>query len=116
MTDPKLIDFTKDLRRRLYLMEILGFTDDSLLYNPITPEFMKQAIRNTKNNFKHLKGELMTRGRSDAWDTIKSDLNKDLMHDIAVHIDTIADVKNIAEITDIVERLKVEYREKHGIA
>ena len=95
--------FTTDLRRVLYLQQILRYSQEGLRTNPLTPPWMKAHINNSHNQMKAMRNDLMVRGKADTWDTICDDLNSDRLHDLALHLDFIAPVVNIAEITDILQ-------------
>lgn len=101
MTNVEL--FTLDLRRILYLQEILMYSLDAMKSNPVTPPWLKYACNNNVNSMKHIKSELARRGSADSWQEIYEDISDDRLHDIALHIDFIAPVKNIAQITAIMQ-------------
>jgi hypothetical protein len=50
----------------------------------------------------------MVRGNAASWESIYEDINSDRLHDIALHMDFIAPVKNIAEITEILQEHSME--------
>ena len=104
MSNQQLIKhFTIDLRRILYLNEITLYTLQSMKQNEVTPQWLKVAINNQINCVKNLKAELARRGSQESWDSIYEDITDDRMHDIALHMDFIAPVRNIAQITQILQ-------------
>lgn len=104
MTQQQLIKhFTIDLRRLLYMNEITLFTLQSMKQNGVTPQWLKVAINNQTNCIKNLKAELSRRGSKESWDSIYEDITDDRLHDIALHMDFIAPVRNIAQITQILQ-------------
>ncbi len=101
--DALIKHFTTDLRRILYLNEITLYTLQSIKKNEVTPQWLKVAINNQNNCVKNLKAELSRRGSQESWDSIYEDITDDRMHDIALHMDFIAPVRNIAQITSILQ-------------
>jgi hypothetical protein len=101
--DSLIKHFTTDLRRLLYMNEITLFTLQSMKGNAVTPQWLKVAINNQINCIKNLKAELSRRGSQESWDAIYEDITDDRMHDIALHMDFIAPVRNIAQITSILQ-------------
>lgn len=101
--DSLIKHFTIDLRRILYLNEITLYTLQSIKQNEVTPQWLKVAINNQINCIKNLKAELSRRGSQESWDSIYEDITDDRMHDIALHMDFIAPVRNIAQITSILQ-------------
>lgn len=45
----------------------------------------------------------MARSPHIKWDKVNSDLTDDRLHDLALHIDFIAPIRNIAEITEVLK-------------
>jgi len=83
--------------------EITLYTLQSMKQNGVTPQWLKVAINNQINCIKNLKSELSRRGSQESWDAIYEDISSDRLHDIALHVDFIAPVRNIAQITQILQ-------------
>jgi hypothetical protein len=101
--DAELKGLAKDLRRLLYLNQAQTFTIQSILANPICQPILKDIIKKQINAMNYVKNEIKSRDKADTWQTIQDELNSDRMHDIALHIDFISDIANLAEITEILQ-------------
>jgi hypothetical protein len=99
----ELKGLAKDLRRLLYLNQAQTFTIQSILANQICQPILKDIIKKQVNAMNYVKNEIKSRDKADTWQTIQNELDSDRMHDIAVHIDFIADIANLAEITEILQ-------------
>ena len=113
----ELKGLAKDLRRLLYLNQAQTFTIQSILANPICQPVLKDIIKKQVNAMNYVKDEIKSRDKKDTWQPIQNELNSDRMHDIALHIDFIADIANLADITDILqehynEQLKLQQHEE----
>jgi hypothetical protein len=95
--------FTTDLKRILYLQEILQYSQEAIKSNPLTPSWFKTHINNSINGATAFKNSLMVRSPNIKWDKVNSDLTDDRLHDLALHIDFIAPIRNIAEITEVLQ-------------
>lgn len=104
----QLEQFVTDLRRILYLQQILQYSQEGLKQNPLVPSWIKTHINNSHNQMKAMRNDLMVRGNAASWESIYDDINSDRLHDIALHMDFIAPVKNIAEITAILQEHSIE--------
>ena len=101
--DAELKGLAKDLRRLLYLNQAQTFTIQSILANPICQPVIKDIIKKQVNAMNFVKDEIKRRDHKDTWQPIQNELNSDRMHDIAVHIDFISDIANLADITEILQ-------------
>ncbi len=99
----ELKGLAKDLRRLLYLNQAQTFTIQSILANPICQPILKDIIKKQVNAMNYVKNEIKSRDKADTWQTIQNYLDSDRMHDIALQIDFIADIANLAEITEILQ-------------
>jgi len=99
----ELKGLAKDLRRLLYLNQAQTFTIQSILENPICQPILKDIIKKQVNAMNYVRNEIKSRDKADTWQLIQNELDSDRMHDIALHIDFIADISNLAEITDILQ-------------
>ena len=99
----ELKGLAKDLRRLLYLNQAQTFTIQSILANPICQPILKDIIKKQVNAMNYVKDEIKRRDKKDTWQPIQNELNSDRMHDIALHIDFIADIANLADITEILQ-------------
>ena len=95
--------FTTDLKRILYLQEILRYSQEAIKSNPVTPSWFKTHMNNSINGATAFKNALMVRSPNIKWDKVNSDLTDDRLHDLALHIDFIAPIRNIAEITEVLK-------------
>lgn len=115
--DAELKGLAKDLRRLLYLNQITSFTIQSIISNKICQPIIKDIIQKQVNAMNYVKNEIKRRDHKDTWQPIQNELNSDRMHDIALHIDFISDIANLADITEILlehynEQLKMLQNEK----
>jgi len=101
--DAELKGLAKDLRRLLYLNQAQTFTIQSIIANPICQPILKDIIKKQVNAMNYVRDEIKRRDHKDTWKPIQNELDSDRMHDIAVHIDFISDIANLAEITDILQ-------------
>ena len=101
--DAELKGLAKDLRRLLYLNQAQTFTIQSILSNPICQPILKDIIKKQVNAMNYVKDEIKSRDKKDTWQPIQNELNSDRMHDIALHIDFIADIANLSQITEILQ-------------
>lgn len=99
----ELKGLAKDLRRLLYLNQAQTFTIQSILANPICQPILKDIIKKQVNAMNYVRDEIKRRDQKDTWQPIQNELNSDRMHDIALHIDFIADIANLADITEILQ-------------
>jgi len=60
-------------------------------------------MNNSINGATAFKNALMVRSHNIKWDKVNSDLTDDRLHDLALHIDFISPIRNIAEITEVLK-------------
>ena len=100
---PELKGLAADLRRLLYLNQITTFTIDAIMSNSICQPIIKDIIKKQINAMNYVKNEIKSRDSANTWQPIQNELDGDRMHDIAIHIDFIADIANLADITEILQ-------------
>jgi hypothetical protein len=100
---PELKGLAADLRRLLYLNQITTFTIDAIMSNSICQPIIKDIIKKQINAMNYVKTEIKRRDSANTWQPIQNELDSDRMHDIAIHIDFIADIANLADITEILQ-------------
>lgn len=97
--------FTLDLRRVLYLMQILKYNLVSLKKDSVTPGFIKANCASTIDAIESFKYNLNTNPSMSA--LIEEDLGKDQLHDIANLLDLVSNLKDVDQINKvIVETIK----------
>ena len=103
-------DLMNDLRRLLYLNTITSVTLDAILNNPYCigenrkdTEDLKKAIRRQISAIGIVKTELKLIGTSESWHVIEDDFTSERIEDIGVLIDFISGVKNVAEVTNVLQ-------------
>ena len=106
--DRKVKEFTLHLRRQLYLMQLLQYTNSCITEMSITPTFLKVGTNNLNNSIKRIISDLKVKGDKGAWNAINEDLNKDQLHDISLLIDEVANVENVEVILNAVRVVKEE--------
>jgi len=118
-------DLMNDLRRLMYLNRITSVTLDAILENPYCvgenrkdTEDLKKAIRRQISAIGIVKTELKLIGTSESWHTIEDDFTSERIEDIGLLLDFIGGVKNVAEVTNVLqehynEQLKLQ---KHAEA
>jgi hypothetical protein len=101
-----------DLKRLLYLNTITGVTLDGILNNPYCvgenrkdTEDLKKAIRRQISAIDIVKTELKLIGTSESWQVIEEDFTSERIEDIGVLIDFISGVKNVAEVTKVLQEI-----------
>lgn len=113
MTEAK--QFAQDLRRNLFLVAIAHYNlTDFLQSSPMSLPKMKgvkQGVKNVIREIDFMQKQIMLTTTPETWDAIKADLNSEYMHDLNLHIDCVMDVKNLAEITDILNEHKIAEHE-----
>jgi hypothetical protein len=80
------------------------FTIDWIKANPICQPWIKNVVNNQVNAMKHFQNELKQLDTANKWQPIQNDISSDRIHDIALHLDVISKVNEIAEITAVVEQ------------
>ena len=108
MTDRKVKEFTLHLRRQLYLMKLLQYTNGCITEMSITPTFVKVGTGNLNNSIKRIMSDLQIKGDKGAWEAINEDLNKDQLHDISLLIDEVSNIDNVDAILEAVRVVKKE--------
>jgi hypothetical protein len=105
-------DLMNDLRRLLYLNTITGVTLDGILNNPYCvgenrkdTEDLKKAIRRQISAIGIVKTELKLIGTSESWHVIEDDFTSERIEDIGVLIDFISGVKNVADVTKVLQEI-----------
>jgi len=111
MSDQQIKNFAKDLRRLLYLQQILGYSVQCMKDNPLTPSWLKVDIGNLNNSCRRLMADLADKGVGGHFKAIQEDVGADRLHDISLHIDAIADVVNIEALTGIITKYKEPLKE-----
>lgn len=103
-------DLMNDLRRLMYLNRITGVTLDAILNNPYCTgenrkdtEDLKKAIRRQISAIGIVKTELKLIGTSESWHTIEDDFTSERIEDIGLLVDFISEVKNVAEVTNVLQ-------------
>lgn len=105
--ETKVKNFTLDLRRVLYLQQILRYSLEGLKQNELCPSFLKNEANTVMNATRRLRDVMSDRTTVDNRRIVMDDLNNDRLHDIALHIDAIADIANIDRITEIINEHKL---------
>lgn len=105
-------DLMNDLRRLMYLNTITGVTLDAILENPYCTgenrkdtEDLKKAIRRQISAIGIVKTELKLIGTSESWHTIEDDFTSERIEDIGLLLDFISGVKNVAEVTNVLQEI-----------
>ena len=105
-------DLMNDLRRLMYLNTITGVTLDAILKNPYCTgenrkdtEDLKKAIRRQISAIGIVKTELKLIGTSESWHTIEDDFTSERIEDIGLLLDFISGVKNVAEVTNVLQEI-----------
>jgi len=101
MTDRKIKEFTLHLRRQLYLMKLLQYTNSCITEMSITPTFVKVGTGNLNNSIKRIMSDLQIKGEKGAWEAINADLNKDQLHDISLLTERVILVNNLYQRCEI---------------
>lgn len=113
MTEAK--QFAADLRRNLFLAAIAHYNLTDFLQSSVValPKMkgVKQGIKNVIREIDFMQKQIMLTTIPETWDAIKADLNSEYMHDLNLHIDCVMDVKNLAQITDILNEHKIAEHE-----
>ena len=100
--------FTTNLRRVLYLMQVLGYEMQSLKSQKVTPHFMKDGVTRVGNAVGKMLSDCMYQADAATWDAVKSDLTSEQLHDISRLLEWSAGVKNIGTVVDALMEIKPE--------
>ena len=100
--------FVQDLRRVLYLMQILKYNLEWLKMGDICPPLVKNGANGVFNSINHLMTNMRHVSSHQTWAAVQTDLNRDEVHDISLLLETVAGVKNVAEIVEIINNCKTE--------
>jgi hypothetical protein len=111
MTQQEIKYFTDSLRRTLYISKILLYEADTLKTCKNTPKKIKGGCKSVENAIHFLLAESMCEVTSKTWDSVRQELSRDELHDISQLLELMADVKNVAEITEILRELKTPIAE-----
>jgi hypothetical protein len=99
--------FTQSFRRVLYLQTLLKYNIEDLKRLSVTPSVIKDNAHRLLNAINYSQSDMMCRTTPANWDAVRSDLNSDQLHDISLFLDTIADIKNIEDIRQVIEEHKL---------
>lgn len=100
--------FTQDLRRVLYMAQIFRYNLEWLKMGDLCPSFMKVDINNITNSINRLFADMMCKASRQTWEQVRCDLSREQLHDISLLLETVSNVKNVAEITEIINGCKIE--------
>lgn len=92
-----------DLKRLLKLNKITTFTLESIKTNRIVQPWLSDACNKVINSHTFIEREIRLRDDAGVFPTIKAALEQDIVHDIALHMDLIMKLDNVAEATAIIE-------------
>jgi hypothetical protein len=105
-------DLMNDLRRILYLNTIASYTLESLRLNPYLIESkrtgtddLKRAISRQISAMEIIRTELKLFGNSDSWHVLEQDYTSERIEDIGLLLDFISGVKNVAEVTKVLQEI-----------
>lgn len=98
-----LENFTADMRRILYLQELLMFSLDGIRTNELCPAWYRTLAAGQMNNIRAMRQAQKVKDGGHYWKTIQTDLSSDRIHDLALHMDFISGINNVGEITKVLE-------------
>ncbi len=107
--DAKIKSFVVDIRRTLYLSKLFLYNLDWMKSSELCPTYMKGDISNITNSIHRLLNDMMCKDPQ-RWEKVKIDLSKDKLYDLLLLIDCMADIDNIAEITEVIQSCKTEVK------
>lgn len=101
----KVNRFIADLRRTLYLLQILQYNMEDMRLSELCPSFIKMDVKGIENAIKRLTSDMYCKDPL-RFDVVKSDLKRDQLHDISLLIDWAHNINNVGEILAVLESLK----------
>jgi len=106
-----VIEWAKQLRATMTMIQIMEYQLEWLMKCPLTPpkfsqqgKLMNSNAKLLKVNIRNFKGLLTECGRQSDAELIADELASDVIHDLNLHMLMIAQFKNVAEITAVIER------------
>ena len=106
MSDTKLKIYISDLRRTLYLMQLLRQSITDLNSQSVSPTLLKVNGKNIVNSINRFISDCQLKTNPETFAAVMTDLNSEQLKDMSLLIDTMSDVKNVGEITEILQQHK----------
>ncbi len=96
--------FTQDLRRILYLSQILKWNVAAIKALPNCPSYLKADLNNLNNCIFRLFRQISISAKNPAdWGKILVDLNNEDAKDISLMLDFCAGITNVGELVNVLE-------------
>jgi hypothetical protein len=108
MNDLKVKIFASDLRRVLYLQQLLTMSLEDLKMQEITPSILKVDCNNQLAAIRRFRLDCDRGVKTKS--IIDADLGKEQLKDISILLDEVSDIEDIEQITQVIREAK--YRDK----
>lgn len=102
--------FAQDLRRMLYLIQIMNYQIDWMKEGIKHSPSLKVAMQNFKNSNNRLLLELRCMCKNDSWELVKKDLSEEFVHDLAILMDECFEVADLGGIIKAIQTVKEQWR------
>lgn len=102
-TTLKIKSFAADLRRVLYVSQMLRTYVEWMRMDKNCPSWMKADLNNLTNSINRLHSDIHATAAPEHWEVIKSHLTSEQVNDLALLLDTCYDIVNISEITELIK-------------
>lgn len=98
--------FVDDLRRSLYLMQIMKYTLTDFKQSSVMPTFMKVDCNNMLNSIARFFADCRDKNPK-TWDLVQQDLSREQLHDISLLLDFASNISNVGTLVEVLnEHLK----------
>jgi hypothetical protein len=94
-----------DMRRVLYMSKIIEVSAQGLSENAYCSQKIRKAISRLQNAMHLLTIEMKVEGSSESWQVIEEDYTSERIEDIGLLLDFISGVKNVAEVTNVLQEI-----------
>lgn len=96
------------MKRLLYLKKILNYTQQELGLSQYCPAYVRDYIVTDIKKFNYFYKEMQWRHKNIDYSKVEEELSQDKLHDLALHIDFMMQVVNVAEVTDSLKQDIIE--------
>lgn len=103
--------FALELKRVLYVSQMLSTYSEWLQMDKVTPSWLKTDIQNLRNSIRRMLADIQQTSTPEQWELIRADLDSDQLADLSELIDVCSNVKNISAITEIIKESKASCEE-----
>ena len=104
--------FAEELKRVLYVAQMLTTYTEWLRMDKVSPSWLKVDLKNIQNSIARLYADVQRTASNEAeWNAIRADLDSDQLADLAELIDVCSNIKNLSGMVEIIKESKKECTE-----